>query len=402
MSPSPDAGEASRLQSSKHTGAKKLPSTGRQAPAGRRGVWPTTDDGKLVITQSMVSSFVECPRETYYSIVLGLRPRIESKPLTRGTWVHALLEERGRGGDWRAKHQEILDKARLEQFDEEAESLGTECYNIMLSYEWVYRNEKLDPIAVELTVERPMFGGKALYRGRIDIIWMDENGDVWLGDHKTHATLPDWRYRELAFQHYSYLWAVAKAPSYAKLRYKGKPLPQPKGFIYDYCKTGAIKTPTLTQKGTQSRQLKPSGTTLPVYREWLRDNGMLTTIQGKDLLAIEDAKERAYVEEFLSELKHRDYTDMFRRDRLTFTPEQAERQRKSFVASAKRLLQYKWDDPDCIERNLHACSGFMCSYKDLTVADLMHGTSEIEQKTRYVRTRDPLDYYPNQKKGNKK
>lgn len=66
------------------------------------------------------------------------------------------------------------------------------------------------------------------------------------------------------------------------------------------------------------------------------------------------------------------------------------------------MLNYKWDDPDCVERNLHACSGYMCNYKDLTVADLMHGTSEIEQKTRYVTTRDPLDYYPNQKKGKKK
>ena len=44
----------------------------------------------------------------------------------------------------------------------------------------------------------------------------------------------------------------------------------------------------------------------------------------------------------------------------------------------------------------------MCNYKDLTIADLIHGTSEIEQRTRYTTTRDPLDYYPNQKKGKKK
>jgi hypothetical protein len=386
--------------------AKKLPSTGTKPGSkawhGAKGTWPTTEDGKLVITQSMVSSFVECPRETYYAIVLGLRPRLESKPLTRGTWVHALLEERGRGGDWKAKHQELLEKARDEQFEEEVDGLARECYNIVLSYEYAHRKEILKPIAVELTVERPMFGGKVLYRGRIDIIWIDENGDVWLGDHKTHATLPDWRYRELAFQHYSYLWAVAKDPEYRKLRYKGKPLPQPKGFIYDYCRTGAINTPTLTQKGKISRVVKPSGTTLPVFIEWLKEVGMMTTVRGKDLLAIEDPEERAYVEEFLVELQNRDYSDLFRRDKLTFSPEQAERQRKAFVTSARRLLTYKWDDPDCVERNLHACSSFKCNYKDLTVADLMHGTSEIEQRTRYVTTRDPLDYYPNQKKAKAK
>jgi hypothetical protein len=393
---------------------RKLPSTGKKAVIGRdpktgnpqapgKGFWPTTPDGTLVITQSMVSGFVECPRETYYGIVLGLRPRIESKPLTRGTWVHALLEERGKGGDWRAKHEELKAKAELEQFDEEVEGLARECYNIMITYEWVYRKEKLTPVAVELTVERPMFGGKVLYRGRIDIIWIDQQGDVWLGDHKTHASLPDWRYRELAFQHYSYLWAVAKAPSYAKLRYKGKPLPQPKGFIYDYCRTSAIGTPKLTEKTRKiSRQLKPSGTSYPVFREWLIDNNMMTVIKGQDLIAIEDPVEREYVEEFLEELKHKDYTTEFRRDPMTFDAAQRERQRKAFVTSARRLLLYKWDDPDCIERNLHACSGFMCNYKDLTVADLMHGNSDIEQRTRYVKTRDPLDYYPNQKKGKKK
>jgi CRISPR/Cas system-associated exonuclease Cas4 (RecB family) len=387
-------------------GAQRLPSTGKKPGSkawhGPRGTWPTTEDGKLVITQSLVSTFVECPRETYYGIVLGLRPRIESKPLTRGTWVHALLEERGKGGDWKKLHKELTRKAEETTFDEETAGLAEECYNIDLSYDWVHRKDVLTPVAVELTVERPMFRGKVLYRGRIDIIWIDEFGDVWLGDHKTHAQLPDWRYRELAFQHYSYLWAVATSPEYKALRYKGKPLPQPKGFIYDYCRTGAIKTPSLTTKGKISRVLKPGGTTLPVFKEWLVSNNLATVVKGEFLLAIEDAEERAYVEDFIQELTHKDYSGEFRRDRLVFTPEQAERQRKSFVTSARRLLTYKWDDPDCVERNLHACSSFMCNYKDLTVADLMHGTSEIEQRTRYVTTRDPLDYYPNQKKGKTK
>jgi hypothetical protein len=386
--------------------ATRLPSTGTKPGSkawhGAKGTWPTTDDGRLVITQSMVSGFVECPRETYYSIVMGLRPRIESKPLTRGTWVHSLLEERAKGGDWRKLHEELTFKAEHGQFEEEVAGLAKECYFIMLSYEYAHRKEILKPLFTEVTVERPMFRNKVLYRGRIDIIWMDENGDVWLGDHKTHATLPEWRYRELAFQNWSYLWAVKTSPEYAALRYKGKPLPQPKGFIYDYCKTGSISKPTLTMKGKISRVVKPTGTTLPVFLEFLRENHMMTTIKGKDLLAIEDPEERAYVEEYIVALQQRDYSDLFRRDKMVFDEAQSERQRKAFFTSARRLLTYKWDDPDCVERNLHACSGFMCNYKDLTVADLMHGTSEIEQRTRYVTTRDPLDYYPNQEKGTKK
>jgi hypothetical protein len=384
--------------------ATRLPSTGTKPGAwhGPKGTWPTTADGQLVITQSMVSGFVQCPRETYYGIVLGLRPRLTSKPLTRGTWIHSLLEERAKGGDWKKLHKELTRKAEETTFEEETAGLAQECYNIVLSYDYAHRKETLIPVAVELTVERPMFQGKVLYRGRIDIIWIDENGDVWLGDHKTHATLPEWRYRELAFQHYSYLWAVATSPEYAALRYNGKPLPQPKGFIYDYCKTGSIGKPTLTQGGKISRVVKPSGTTLPVFKAFLREVGMATVIKGKFLLAIEDLAERAYVEEFMVALQQRDHSDLFRRDKMTFSKAQARRQHKSFVTSARRLLTYKWDDPDCVERNLSACSGYMCNYKDLTVADLMHGTSEIEQRTRYVTTRDPLDYYPNQKKEKKK
>ena len=364
-------------------------------PTRDRGVWPMKGDTP-VITQSMVSSFVNCPREVYYGNVLGLRPRLTSRPLTRGTWVHSLLEERANGRSWQDKHQELVEEARLKSFEEEADGLAEECENIMLSYDWLYQDDKYTPIRAELTVERPIFKGQALYRGRIDLIVEDDQGDIWLLDHKTHARLPEWRYRELAFQNYSYLWACKKAPQYLELG-----IPQPKGFIYDYCRTESIRTPTLTKKGKISRALKPSQTTLPVFEKWLRDIGWMTTIDGVDLLAISDDEEREYVQDFLLELENQDYTKLFRRDVMEFSKEQSRRQLKSFLTTARRMLQYKWDDPDCVERNLNACSGYLCNYKDLTVADLMHGSSTIEQKTRYVTTSDPLDYYPNQKKDKK-
>lgn len=369
--------------------------TAVQRKFGDKGYWPRLDDGTPVVTQSMVSTFVDCPREVYYGTVLGLRPRLESIPLTRGTWIHALMEERGMGRDWRVKHQELLEKGLAEQFEEEITDLANQCYNIMISYEWLYRNDDLKPITAELTVERPMFGGKALYRGRIDLIVQDKNGNVWLVDHKTHQAFPDWNYRELAFQHYSYLWACRKSPAYLALG-----IPQPKGFIYDYCKTNSIKTPTLTQKGKLSRTLKASGTTYPVLRQWLKDNHLMTTIRGKDLLAIEDPEESAYVEELLVATRTRDYSSLFRRDYLVFTKEQERRQIKAFLTSARRLLQYSWRDPDCVERGVHHV--YPCRYQDLSVSDLMHGDSTIERKTRYKISTNPLDYYDNKDKKGKK
>ena len=129
-----------------------------------------------------------------------------------------------------------------------------------------------------------------------------------------------------------------------------------------------------------SRTLKPIGTTYPVFRKWLLDNNMLSVIQGEDMLSIPDPTERQYVADFLEELQNRTYTDLFRRDYMCFTKEQATRQLKSFFTSTKRMLNYHWDDPDRVERNLAQCSGYMCRFKDLTVADLIHGSSTLEHR----------------------
>ena len=358
-----------------------------------RGVWPMSDGGIPVVTQSMVTSFVSCPREVYYSSVLGLRPRLSTIPLTRGTWVHALLEAKANGLDWRAKHEEISSRYAAETFSEESDSLAEECYNIVTSYEWKYRDDPLETIAAELTVERPMLDGQVLYRGRIDLIARDKHGDIWLVDHKTHRSFPDWRYRELAFQHYSYLWACGGASQYLDLG-----LPQPKGFIYDYCKTGTIRTPTILKSTKISRAFKPEYCPYPVLREWLLRHGYLTEVGGETLIAVEDPEERSYIRDIMYESKIQKDSSLFRRDYMQFTPAQAQRQLRSFMRSTYRMMCYRWDNPDFIERNLHACSGYTCSYRDLTTADLVHGTSHIEQETRYVKTSDPLDYYPEQNK----
>lgn len=352
-----------------------------------------TDEGIPVITQSMVTSFSQCPREFYYGYVLGLRPRMTSKPLTRGTWIHALLEAKANGDDWLPVHYAQLEKARQTMFDEEAESLAEECYNIMISYEYQYRNDPLTPVRAELTVERPMLGGRALYRGRIDLIVRDKDGDIWLVDHKTHQKFPDWNYRELAYQHYSYLWAAAKSPQYAELG-----IPQPKGFIYDYIRTGAIKVPTITVRGLVSRATPAAAQTYPVLRNWLLEREYMRVVNGQDVIIVQGS-EGDYLRELLETTKESDQLDKFRRDELVFDSAQSIRQMKSFLTTCKRMLDYRWADPDCVERNLGACSSYLCNYRDLTTADLMHGTSAIEQRTRYVCAGDPLDYYPDRQKG---
>ena len=88
------------------------------------------DDGVTpVTTQSMIKAFRQCPREAYYKYVLRLKPKVRSLQLTRGKWMHSLLEAyyKEKSGiktlPWREVHDQLASDFR-KLFDEEKEKLG--------------------------------------------------------------------------------------------------------------------------------------------------------------------------------------------------------------------------------------------------------------------------------------
>src|SRR5690606_22441397 len=138
-----------------------------------------------------------------------LKPRTLGRPLRLGTWMHALQETKGNGQDWRAKHEEMVKTVWEPLFDEEKLEIGNlpqDAYNLMVSYEWHYKNDEWEFIENEMTLECELPDG-SLYRGKIDALVRNQFG-LWIVDRKWHRTLPNLDYRILDSQSALYLWAA--------------------------------------------------------------------------------------------------------------------------------------------------------------------------------------------------
>lgn len=354
--------------------------------------WPMYA-GVPVVTQSMVTTFLACPRCFYYSTVQGLRPKVTSIPLSRGTWAHALLEARANGDDWRSLHAERVKQEPDLLVDgcEDLEGLGEEVLRLVETYDWYYKNDPLEPVGAEVTVTRPL-GDRALYMGRVDLIARTpSDGKVWIVDHKTHRTFPDWRYRQLAYQHYSYLWAAQTSDEYAELG-----LEQPAGFMYDYLKTSAISAPRLNKNGSVSSVGRDSFS-YPTLIRWLKENGLLvgdpsphTPVRDLVLAVVDETKRASYMEA-LAVAWNRDYTSLLRRDYVVYEKGAVARAMSQFATAARSMLEYDWRYPTRLPQGQHGA--YRCRYEDLALADLVRGDSSLEQRLHYDRYENPLDYY---------
>jgi hypothetical protein len=66
---------------------------------------------------------------------------------------------------------------------------------------------------------------------------------------------------------------------------------------------------------------------------------------------------------------------------------------KAAVRTSDNMHSYDFSDPDCVERNVDACRGFICDYPSLSLIDLLKGDSEMTKRRDFKRADDPLAYY---------
>lgn len=353
-------------------------------------IYTTPDDspwgaGVPVTTQSMIKAFRHCPREVLYKFVHRLQPKQLSTPLTRGKWIHALLEVHDKGGDWKLEHKRWSGRfAKL--FDEEKDKLGdlpNEIMAIMQGYFWHYG----DPVwaehtdwevqEVEMTVEAMMPNGH-LFRGRVDQLVRNSFG-LWVVDHKTHKTLPDWSQRMFDEQSPMYIWAC---------REMGIPV---RGFIWNYLRTKAPSEPQVLLNGSRFRA-GLGDTTYPVYARAVK----AAQAEHPEVF-LANAEDRQKVRDTLAQLKADRWqpdaiptSPFYRRDVLEKTDEVIERVLAGFMRTSDTMHSYDWNEP--VERNVLACKGFMCSYQSLSMADLVTGDSSAIARREY-QVGDPLSYY---------
>lgn len=225
--------------------------------------------------QSRIKTFNRCPKQYEYKYVEQLEPKRKMRPLYLGSWVHACLEQLYKGGDWKIGHAEYVNNWN-KLFDEEKLALRTRgktvgpplpelVERIMRSYLWYYRNDGWEPYAVEQILEVPtplkIDGRTFVFKGRLDLIIRDDEGLLWLVDHKTASTIPDaTSFHAMDPQLMLYPWA-------AQQQY-GIELA---GIIYNYVRSRPPTIPKVNRDGSLSR--RKISTDYPTLLRFLKQEG---------------------------------------------------------------------------------------------------------------------------------
>lgn len=146
-----------------------------------------------VVTNSELKTRRRCPREHHYSYELGFRSaREDALALRFGTVMHAVLEA------WWHSVRELRLEAALEALAERTEQLDAfelaRALEMLNGYDARWRDAPYVTIAVEqefrAAMVNPDTGAKSRtfeLGGKLDVIVQDEEGRVWLVEHKTSS-----------------------------------------------------------------------------------------------------------------------------------------------------------------------------------------------------------------------
>lgn len=332
------------------------------------------DDGRHIVTHSMLKTMKRCPRQTLYKYHDRLKPRIISVPLKRGTWIHSLLEEHYKGGNWETTHEE-LSRQFYGLFEEEREALGdlpNEIRRLMKSYFWHYRDDQdWDVLEVEIKIETEL-PDSTVYRLRLDCL-VDTPWGLYVVDHKSHKKIPGFSDRLRDSQSAMYLWALRK---------EGYDV---KGFIWNYIRT--IAPTPLRFKLDGGLYARQGETDYPTaYRSLVK--------QGYDPKEWRD---------FLVPLMKQRYvhggaqmSPFFRRDTLDKDNAMLDRAMAEYMTTVKRMRTYDFEFRDGVERVVDRSCDWWCGYKSLCETELIGGNAELI-KRKMFKTGDPLSYYNDEK-----
>lgn len=181
-------------------------------------------DSPVIITHSDLSKFLTCRRQWYYDYVLDFRPPEKlTGHLALGSRVHAALEAyySGETDDpvaWiDAKGKEDLaaldydDNVKPWDYDDMYSDMivGRNCLKLYM--EWLVEtgaDDNYRTVSVEEKVEVPILDGRAILRGKVDLLKEDTTSGLMCADD--FKTTSDWggglrEQLERSYQHWCYL-----------------------------------------------------------------------------------------------------------------------------------------------------------------------------------------------------
>ena len=179
------------------------------------------DDDRLIIFTGpsprgwhRLQTFLECPQRYAWGELVGIGGVNENAPpLAKGTLVHLGLAQhyarmretqQGREPDLYYNPTEAIDimveaKPHWHEFGELAKT-------VVEAYKERWKNERLNVIAVEEMLEANIGGYR--FTGRMDLVYEDSQGRVWIMDHKTtgHLSNKQKKFYSVSGQILGYRW----------------------------------------------------------------------------------------------------------------------------------------------------------------------------------------------------
>jgi len=256
-----------------------------------------------LVRGSEVQSFLRCRKQWQLRWVRGLKPKRPDGKIFFGNLMHKFLEEYHMSGDFpsgiRAARSmfEETDTSRMEQV--EIDGMWDLLKSIASNYaeKWFRQDRQFHTIATEFTFAIPLTNGIA-YTGTIDILMVDDFGQLWFMDHKCGISMSLYVERiEMDRQISRYFWALqqlAEGNGYVLVKHEQGDywvpvkhwmeveltrLPSPHGFIYNLIKRDVPSVPEILKKGGIS-VAKNQNTTVAVYKQALLDNGLAVITDG--------------------------------------------------------------------------------------------------------------------------
>jgi hypothetical protein len=219
-----------------------------------------------------VHQFMTCRTKWFYSSQLahGLTSIAPNKHLLLGTAVHfALGAYYGAGPflpDWDGAGALIAYDAHIarlrlngleaDEFIEEYIQLGRE---MIVNYiPWSHKNDRF--VVVMPEVELRYDFGKFLFVGTADGIVKDEQGGLWLLEHKTAAQFPNSTALSFSLQTAMYCWVAQKMKTISSL---GKV----KGVIFNILRKAVPTLPKMLKSGNGFERRKDQGCTPDQYMQ---------------------------------------------------------------------------------------------------------------------------------------
>lgn len=163
-------------------------------------------DGKTIvhITSSHLNEYQSCPQKYDYSMVQNLRMITTPRPLSRGSFMHKVLEWYYKGKLLRKEkdseyanldHGEIIQKAilngRFYAVKNNVESVDVnETLERLELYFKKYYDDGWEPLFVEQPFSKILFDSDkllVLYEGQIDLVVRNRSGSIIFTDHKSES-----------------------------------------------------------------------------------------------------------------------------------------------------------------------------------------------------------------------